>query len=177
MGGGAGAACCVLLHHAAFPAASCFRLESAHIPASGARPPRQTLPGRSLLPALFVFCLTSLTASQFFFHKALVPAKECTGQHSLRQEVCPAAGSYKQPYNKQKRSHEPLPATGGNPAPAGESTPAFRDRGTEATLQPPGWHSAALTNSRRSLLMFTPATGSVAAQPGGQGKEGAIAVP
>lgn len=46
-----------------FPTASCFRLESAHIPATGVQPPWQALPGRSLLPALFVFCLTSLNAS------------------------------------------------------------------------------------------------------------------
>lgn len=40
----------------------------------------------------------------------------------------------------------------------------------EATLQPPGWHSTALTTSQRSPLMFNLVTSLVAAQPGGQGK-------
>lgn len=37
-------------------------------------------------------------------------AKGHAGQHSLWQETRPATGSYKQPYNKQKRSHKPTPA-------------------------------------------------------------------
>lgn len=58
--------------------------------------------------------------------------------------------------------------------PPGQSSPTVRDRGTEATRQPLGLRSTALTTSRRSLLMFSPGTSSVAAQPGGQGKGGAM---
>lgn len=120
--------------------------------------------GRSLLPALFVFCLTSLNASLFF------PQRDsaCQGQQSLQWETLPAAGCYKEPYNKQKRSQEPTPATGGNPAPFWGELPYPMGHGNRCHSS--SRHSTAPTASRRSLLVFSPATSLVAAHPEGQGK-------
>lgn len=64
--GGARAGCCVLFCHAAFPAASCFRPESAHITASGARPPQQVLPAAQPQPPACSVCFP------FHFTKCLL---------------------------------------------------------------------------------------------------------
>lgn len=79
-----------------FPTTSCFRPESAHIPVSGAQPPWQAC---SLLPCSVCFlshfakCLLIFSTKRQCLPRAAVITAGNT----------PAAGCYKEPYNKQKR--------------------------------------------------------------------------
>lgn len=139
------------------------------VPASLCQEPdlKQALPGCSLLPALFVFCLTSLSAL-FFSHKELVPAKGRTGQHLLWQETssCQLLQAALQQTEKLTET-----STSNRRQQCSYLTRAALHKGLEDRLQTSGWHSTDLTTSWRSPLMFSLATSSTTAQRWGRGKE------
>lgn len=133
-----------------FPATSCFRAESAHIPASGARPPQQALPGCPAQPPACFVCFLSHFAKYlliFSTKSQRLPRGARVSTHYSRKCI-QLPGLTNNPTTNRKghtNKHQQQVATLLLPH---ESSSTIRDQGTHATLQPPGWHSTALTTSR-----------------------------
>jgi len=130
---------------------------------------RRVLPGRCLLSALF--CLLSHFAKClliFSTESRCLPRGSRVSTHYGRKHVQPPALTNSPTTNRKGHPSQHQQQVATLPPPA-ESSPTVRDRGMEATL-PPTRRSTAPTTSRRSLPVPSP----VAAQPGGQGKGGAM---